>query len=142
MSVHNTIISPVAKGDFPSPRVSRRMPFKSNLKELAARLAMAPSGNKPMIKHLIELYSDKKIPNYRTVETAVNRLTLKTKNKSIQAKGVREYDKIANKYKDALPSTGRIQRQILEKRKKVLSRVLSITLILVGWLPPAMQRQP
>ena len=29
-----------------------------------------------------------------------------------------------------MPTTGRIQRQILEKRKKVLSKVLSITLIL------------
>ncbi len=129
MSVHNTIIPVVAKGDFPSPKV-RTMPYKSNLKELASYLKIAPSENKPMIKHLIELYSDKKIPNYKTVENAVNRLTLKTKNTSIQAKGVREYDKIAKKYKDSLPSTGRIQRQILEKRKKVLSKVLSITLIL------------
>ena len=31
---------------------------------------------------------------------------------------------------DAMPTTGRIARQILEKRKKVLSKVLSITLIL------------
>ena len=130
MSVHNTIISPVAKGDFPSPRVSRRMPFKSNLKELAARLAMAPSGNKPFIKHLIELYTDRKIPNYVTVENAVNRLALKTESKATKLKAVKEYDKIANKYKDALPSTGRIQRQILEKRKRILSKVVSITLIL------------
>ena len=34
------------------------------------------------------------------------------------------------KYDDAMPTTGRIARQILEKRKKVLSKVLSITLIL------------
>ena len=86
MSVHNTIISPVAKGDFPSPRVSRRMPFKSNLKELANYLSIAPSGNKPFIKHLIELYSDKKIPMYATVENAVSRLALKTTNEAIQKK--------------------------------------------------------
>ena len=43
---------------------------------------------------------------------------------------MREYDKIVSKHKDALPATGRIARQILEKRKKVLSKVLSITLIL------------
>ena len=85
MSVHNTIISPVAKGDFPSPRV-RRMPYKTNLKELGEYLKVAPSGNKGMIKHLTELYSDKKIPNYKTVENAVNRLALKTKNVAIQKK--------------------------------------------------------
>ncbi len=106
------------------------MPFKTNLKELANYLKIAPSGNKGLIKHLIELYSDKKIPMYATVENAVARLDLKTKNEAIQKKAVKEYDKIANKYKDSLPSTGRIQRQILEKRKKVLSRVVSITLIL------------
>ena len=129
MSVHNTIISSVAKGDFPSPKV-RTMPYKSNLKELASYLKIAPSENKPMIKHLIELYSDKKIPMYATVSNAVSRLALKTKNKSINERAVKDYDKIASKYKDSLPSTGRIQRQILEKRKKVLSKVLSITLIL------------
>ena len=91
---------------------------------------MAPSGNKPFIKHLIELYTDRKIPNYVTVENAVNRLALKTESKATKLKAVKEYDKIANKYNDALPSTGRIQRQILEKRKRILSRVVSITLIL------------
>ncbi len=83
-----------------------------------------------MIEHLLELYHNKKIPNYETVENAVTRLVMKTKNPAIKAKAVREYDKIAKTYNDAPPSTGRIQRQILEKRKKVLSKVLSITLIL------------
>ncbi len=43
---------------------------------------------------------------------------------------MRAYGKIANKYKDALPTTGRIERQIAEKRKKVQSNVLSFTLVL------------
>ena len=85
MSVHNTIISPVAKGDFPSLRV-RRMPYKTNLKELGEYLKVAPSGNKPLIKHLVELYTDRKIPMYTTVEHAVSRLALKTKNEAIQKK--------------------------------------------------------
>ena len=88
MSVHNTIISPVAKDDFPSPKV-RRMPYKSNLKELGEYLKEAPSGNKGMIKHLIELYTDRKIPMYTTVEHAVSRLALKTKNEAIQKKAVK-----------------------------------------------------
>ena len=129
MSVHNTIMSPLAKSVSPSPKV-RNMPLKSNLKELASHKASAPKENRAMIEHLIDLYSNKKIPNFKTVKNAVIRLALKTKSKSIQEKAVREYDKIANKYKDALPTTGRIQRQILEKRKNVLSKTLSITLIL------------
>jgi hypothetical protein len=48
--------------------------------------------------------------------------------KSIQAKALKEFEGIANKCKDALPTTGRIERQIAEKRKKVQTRVTSITL--------------
>ena len=93
MSVHNMIIPVVAKGDFPSP-IIRRMPYKSNLKELASYKAAAPKENRPMIEHLIELYYNKKIPNYKTVENVVTRLLSKSKNTAIQAKAVREYDKI------------------------------------------------
>ena len=67
MSVHNTIISAVAQSVFPSPKV-RTMPYKSNLKELASYKAAAPKENRAMIEHLTELYYNKKIPNYKTVE--------------------------------------------------------------------------
>ena len=80
MSVHNTIISPVSQRVFPSPSV-RRMPLKSNITELQGYKASAPKENRGMIQHLIDLYSSKKIPNYRTVENAVSRLSLKTKHK-------------------------------------------------------------
>ncbi len=60
----------------------------------------------------------------------MTRLASHTKSKPTQAKAVKEYDKIAGKYMYALPSTGRIERQIAEKRKKVQSKVLSKTLIL------------
>jgi hypothetical protein len=129
MCVHNTINSSVAKSFFPSP-IIRTMPSNSNLKELASYKASAPKENRAMIDHLIELYSNKKIHNSKTVENAVTRLFSHTKSKATQTKAVREYDITAKKYKDALPTSGRIQRQILEKRKKVLSKVLSITLIL------------
>ncbi len=103
MSVHNTIIATASKGVFPSPRL-RAMPLKSNLKELASYKASAPKENRAMIEHLTELYSNKKIPKYRTVEKAVSRLASKTKSKAIQTKAAREYDKIANKYKNAPPA--------------------------------------
>ena len=68
------------------------MPYKSNLKELGEYLKVAPSGNKGMIKHLIELYTDRKIPMYATVERAASRLSNATKNKAIQIKAVKEYE--------------------------------------------------
>ena len=80
MSVHNTIIAAAAKADFSNLKVRRTMPYKSNLKELDEYLKVAPSGNKGMIKHLIELYSEKKISNYKTVENVVTRLISKTKH--------------------------------------------------------------
>ena len=96
MSVHNTIISSAAKCDFPS-HIIRTMPIKSKLKELASYKASAPKENRAMIEHLIELYSNKKIPNFRTVENAVTRLASHRKSKPTQAKALKEYDKIAGK---------------------------------------------
>ena len=117
MSVHNTIIPVVAKGDFPSP-IIRRMPYKSNLKELASYKAASPKENRPMIEHLIELYYNKKIPNYRTVEIVVARLLAKTTNDAIREKTLKGYKKVIDKYTDAMPTTGRIARQILEKERR------------------------
>ena len=126
MSVHNTI----AKGVFPRPRVLMKKPPASNLRELATHRASAPKGNRDMINTLIELYINRKIVNFNTVENAVTRLASHTKSKPTQEKAIREHDKLVSKYADALPATGRIARQVIEKRKKVLSKVLSITLIL------------
>ena len=58
-------------------------------KELASYKAAAPKGNRAMIEKLTELYYNKKIPNYKTVENVVTRLMSKTKNEAIQAKSVR-----------------------------------------------------
>ena len=106
------------------------MGFKSNAKELQALKKAAPKENRDMIQSLIELCSLRKIPNYRSVENAVNRLALKTKSKAIQAKALKDYEALTNKYKDAPPTTGRIERSIAEKRLRTGGKVLSITLIL------------
>ena len=50
-----------------------------------------------MIQIPIELYRDRKIPNFKTVENAVNRLSLKVKNKAIQAKALKDYEVITKK---------------------------------------------
>ena len=110
MSVHNTI----AKGVFPRPRVLMKKPPASNIRELATHRASAPKGNRDMINTLIELYINRKIVNFTTVETAVTRLASHTKSKPTQEKAVREHDKLVSKYADALPqldaSRGRSSR--------------------------------
>ena len=107
------------------------MGFKSNVKELRALKKAAPKKNRGTIQSLIELYSSRKIPNYRSVENAVNRLAAKTKSKAVQAKALKDYEALTKKYEDALPTTGRIERSIAEKRLRTGGKVLSITLILV-----------
>ena len=42
-----------------------------------------------MIEHIIDLYSNKKIQNFKTVENAVTRLASHTKSKPTQTKAVR-----------------------------------------------------
>ena len=83
-----------------------------------------------MIQSLIELYSSRKIPNYISVENAVNRLAVKSKSKAVQAKALKVHEALTEKYKDALPTTGRIERSIAEKRLRTGGKVMSITLIL------------
>ncbi len=129
MSVHNTIISSAAKDDVPS-HIIRTMPIKIKLEELSSYKASAPKGNRGMIENLIELYSSKKTPNFKTVETSVMRLSDKTKSKQIQEKTARKYEIITGKYKDALPMTGRMGRSIAEKRLRTAGELASITLIL------------
>ena len=106
MSVHNTIITTAPKGDFPSP-IIRRMPYKSNLRELAEYRKSAPKGNREMIDKLTELYYNKKIPNYRTVENVVIRLLAgneKPKRPGKNRQRIRQgYAKIHGRYADNRP---------------------------------------
>ncbi len=51
------------------------MGYKSKIKGLGDLKKSAPKDNKGMIQTLIELYRDTKIPKFRTVELAVNRLS-------------------------------------------------------------------
>ena len=130
MCVHNTIITADLMRDFPIHRVRNTIGYKSNIKELEDLKKAAPKDNKGMIQTLIELYRDRKIPNFKTVENAVNRLSLRVKSKAIQAKALKEFEAITKKYTDALPTTGRIERSIAEKRLRTGGHLASITLIL------------
>ena len=130
MSVHNTIYAPASNNYFPGRMVRKTMGYKSNIKELEDLKKSAPKDNKGMIQTLIELYRDRKIPQFRTVELAVNRLSLRTKSKAIQAKALNDFQALTKKYMDALPATGRIERSIAEKRLRTGGKLSSITLIL------------
>ena len=44
------------------------MGYKSKIKELEDSIKSAPKDNKGMIQTLTELYRDRKIPQFRTVE--------------------------------------------------------------------------
>ena len=91
MSVHNTIYTSASINDFPSHKVRKTMGYKSNIKELED-LEKSAQDNKGMIQTLIELYRDRKIPQFRTVELAVNRLSLRVKSKAIQAKALKDFE--------------------------------------------------
>ncbi len=58
------------------------MGYKSNIKEFEDLKKSAPKGNTDMIQTLIELHRDRKIPKFRTVEIAVNRLSLRVKSRA------------------------------------------------------------
>ena len=124
-SVPNTI----SANYFPQPLV-RRMVLKTKVKELEALKRSAPNQNKEMIQHVINLYQGKKIPNYKTAENVVLRLSNTTKHKGIQERALKDYKATVAKYADALPTTGKLARSIEEKQRKVGTRIGSITLIL------------
>ena len=74
--------------------------------------------NRPKIDHLIKLYEAKQIPNYKTVFNAT--ITLASKNKLTikSGRGEKVYNEIVTRYAHALPTTGRIARQVAEKLTK------------------------
>jgi hypothetical protein len=124
-SVSNT----TSEHHFPVPRV-KAMVLKGKVKILQALKGSAPRGNREMIQHIINLYEGKKIPNFKTAENVVLRLSNTAKYRGIQEKTLKDCKAIAGKYADALPTTGRLARQIAEKQRKVGTRIASIALIL------------
>ncbi|MFM7855464.1 MAG: hypothetical protein ACKO96_26950, partial [Flammeovirgaceae bacterium] len=69
---------------------------------------------KPKTDHMIELYQERRIANFKTaMNTVMARafpLTLKI------GKGDKEYDRVIAKYENATPATGRIARDRKEER--------------------------
>ena len=94
------------------------MTFKANLKRLNKMLEIAPRRNREKIKEVVKLYEDRKIPNIKTAFDAVSQLV----NPSIFKKADQTYQDIKNRYSEATPITGIIQRtnQKLAGKKQCL----------------------
>ena len=85
------------------------MTFISNIKELKGFLKKAPAKNKSRIEKVIQLYEGKKTPNFKT---ALN-MVLSRACPSIYnpAKTDVQYQKLTSKYSNAIPITGRLERE-------------------------------
>jgi len=104
------------------------MTFKSNLNELRAYKGSAPKENKDKIQKVIDLYSQKKIVNYKTAFNAVMRLASKSKHTIKSGRPDKAYDNIVAKYSEAEPMIGRLERE--RSRKSEEYHPYSATLLL------------
>ena len=95
------------------------MTFKSNLRELKSYVRQAPSQNRAKVEQVINLYESKKIVNFKTAINLVLLLSSKNKNTINSGKQDREYNKIITKYSEAEPMTGRLNRQIEQRKRKL-----------------------
>lgn len=90
----------------------------TNIRELKDLKRRAPRENRAQIDKIIDLYSDRKIGNFKTAENIVNRLSVKTNNPTSKDKTKKIYDDIISKYGEAQPVTGRLDRETNSKAKK------------------------
>ena len=85
------------------------MTFISNIKELKGFLKKGPAKNKSRIETVIQLYEGKKIPNFKTALNMV--LSLAFPSIYNPAKTDVQYQKLTSKYSNAIPITGRLDRE-------------------------------
>ena len=100
------------------------MGIKSNIKELTDLKRRAPTQNKAKIDEIINLYSNRQIPIFKTAENLVNRLSVKTNNPTSINKTNKLYESVVGKYKEAPPATGKIERQLKGKIRKTYSATM------------------
>ena len=72
--------------------------------------------HKQKARNILKLYETRKIENFRTAENVLVRLGNSRIVKSGNAD--REYDKVVKKYSDALPATGKLEREREPEEKK------------------------
>ncbi len=103
------------------------MTFKTNLKEIQSYARSGPVSNKPRIQKIIELYSSRKIPNFKTALNAVLLLASNHKLTISSNKAVKAYDQLMAKYESTVPITGILGRTAKRKRPLV-----DVELVLYG----------
>ena len=93
------------------------MTFKSNIEELILYFKNASSNAKQNIEHIIKLYKERRIVNYKSAFNVVRLLSSKNKLTINSGKPDREYNKLVLKYETATLATGRIAREMENKDK-------------------------
>ena len=91
------------------------MTVKSNIIRLKAFINKR-SPTRPQQEQVVKDYEDRKIANYLTAENLL--LKLQSSNKKVVQKSLQE----RLKYEDAQPVTGKITREIEEKKKEIHSK--------------------
>ena len=86
------------------------MTLKSNLAELKRYKSIAPAGNKHRIQDVIELYEQRKIPNYKSALNTVVALSSKHKITVASGKPEKLYNSLMEKYQEAESLTGQLSR--------------------------------
>ena len=85
------------------------MTFISNIKELKGFLKRGPANKKSTIETVIQPYEGRKIPNFKTALNMV--LSLAFPSIYNPAKTDVQYQKLTSKYSNAVPITGRLERE-------------------------------
>jgi hypothetical protein len=110
---------------FSAPKVYTMTGFKSNVKHLNALARNIKTKSfKEQAQEIVSLYVEKRIRNVRTVENAIYRISQPRYQRSGQAEA--EYRKLVNKYSDAEPMTGRLERESLRKKIKTYSATMML----------------
>ncbi len=95
--------------------------FKTNIRELKSYARSGPVSNRPRIQKIIELYSSRKIPNFKTALNAVLLLASNHKLTISSNKAVKAYDQLMTKYESAVPVTGILSRRTVNRKRPLVN---------------------
>ena len=98
------------------------MTCKSNLSELKSYINKAPEGNHSKIKHILKLYEDTKIVNFKTALNATKLLASTKKNTINSGKADKTYNTTIDKYGEAQPMTGRLKNSYKESEESTIKK--------------------
>ena len=102
---------------FSHPKVTTTMApgIKTRLKHLKLLASQVKNREyKDMAQNLVKLYEDRKAVNFVSVENAL--MAMSNQATITSGGALREYNKLQARYKEALPATGRLDRERFKKR--------------------------